>query len=59
MTRLLLALGIGLCALLPAPEARCTYCPSFPCYNSQQCGGCSCVQAQPWQGGQCIYIAPR
>lgn len=57
--RYLLAFAVGLCALMPAPEARCAYCPSYTCYDSRSCNGCVCVQSQPWRGGQCIYIAPR
>ncbi len=57
--RLLLATALGLCALLPAPQARCTYCPGYTCYQSSDCNGCMCVQSQPWRGGACVYIAPR
>lgn len=57
--RLLLATAMCLCALLPAPEARCTYCPSYACFDSAACNGCTCLQSQPWRPGQCVYIAPR
>lgn len=60
MNRFALAIALATMFLTAAPEpARCTYCPSFTCYDSGACNGCVCIQSQPWRGGQCVYIAPH
>lgn len=54
--RWLFAAALGLCTLLPAPEARCVYCPTYQCYSEAMCNGCTCVRPQPYLPGQCLYF---
>lgn len=50
--RYLLALSLGLCALIPAPQAHCVYCPTHACFG--RCSSrCVCMRTGPG-GGQCV-----
>ena len=61
MKKLIVIIALGCAtlagdALVDPPQARCSFCPTYPCYSSRSCGRCSCLKRGFGQSGECVSI---
>lgn len=54
---LILGIAFALAQGASAPQARCAFCYSGPCYNSQICfRGCMCLKRGTDTKGECFSV---